>query len=692
MPKKEFTSFDVSAVVYELRQQIIDSRVNNIYQLGPTTFLFKLHKVNGPPLQLVIESGKRLHLTAYVPEKPVHPPDFCMALRKYLRDAWLRDVEQYEFERIANLHFESRTGKFTLVLELFGDGNLILVGENGSVLQALVLKRMRDRNILRGEAYKPPPALGKNPMKASSEELEEIFETFGDAEVVRTLARSLSLGGVYAEEVLARARVEKSRSCKALTCDERKSVYDSLRSLTATLAGSDYEPRIIQESDGTYLDAVPFPLKRYEGANFLKYGTFNEALDEFYLHSTATGKALEFDGKIRELQREAERLRRVVAEQEKSVKESLEKSEHEKSIGDIIYAHSVELQSLLNLFLKAKEEGRGWSSVVKDVSSAGLAGDEAESLFESFDSRSLSIRVFADNIRFSLNLRWTLFENAASFYDQGKKAKQKAAGASVALEESRKKLAEVMRSIKEVEEAKLAKPAEVIAELTKRKVETKDWYEKFRWFISSDGFLVVAGKDSVSNEVLVKKHTKAEDAVFHAEITGAPFVVVKAEDKTPSEQALREAAEFAVSFSRGWREGMASVDVYWVKPEQLSKSGPSGESVPHGAFAVVGKRNWMRGTPLMLAIGVVEDEELLFVGGPLDAVRAKTSTYVAIKPGDEFGKQLLKDVLRTLSDRVPKEKRERVARASIELIREFVPYTRGRLTEAGSRPQERRTQ
>jgi hypothetical protein len=65
---------------------------------------------------------------------------------------------------------------------------------------------------------------------------------------------------------------------------------------------------------------------------------------------------------------------------------------------------------------------------------------------------------------------------------------------------------------------------------------------------------------------------------------------------------------------------------------------------------------------------------------------------VAIKPGDEFGKQLLKDVLRTLSDRVPKEKRERVARASIELIREFVPYTRGRLTEAGSRPQERRTQ
>src|SRR5512137_1462796 len=110
--KKEFTSFDVSAVVHELRQQICDSRVNNIYQLDPATFVFRLHKTDTPPLQLVVESGKRLHLTAYVPEKPLHPPDFCMALRKHLRDAWLRDLEQYEFERMVKLFFESKTGKF----------------------------------------------------------------------------------------------------------------------------------------------------------------------------------------------------------------------------------------------------------------------------------------------------------------------------------------------------------------------------------------------------------------------------------------------------------------------------------------------------------------------------------------------------------------------------------------------------
>ena len=142
--------------------------------------------------------------------------------------------------------------------------------------------------------------------------------------------------------------------------------------------------------------------------------------------------------------------------------------------------------------------------------------------------------------------------------------------------------------------------------LAKRKEEmaNKQWYEKFRWFTSSDGFLVVAGKDTVSNEVLIKKYTKQEDVVFHAEITGSPFVVVKAQGKEISEQTLKEAAEAAASYSRAWRENAGTADVYWVKVDQLSKSGSSGESIPHGAFFVVGKRNWYNNTPLKIAVGI----------------------------------------------------------------------------------------
>ena len=158
--------------------------------------------------------------------------------------------------------------------------------------------------------------------------------------------------------------------------------------------------------------------------------------------------------------------------------------------------------------------------------------------------------------------------------------------------------------------------------------------------------------------------------------------MVKAEGKPPSEQALREAGEFAAAFSRAWREAFGSVDVYWVKPEQLSKSGPSGEYVPHGAFAVNGKRNWLRNVPLRLAIGVVDDDAVGFVGGAVDAVKAKAKTYVILEPGDAEGKELLKQVLRALMVKLPKEQREKVGKASIEQVREFVPYTKGRIIDA----------
>jgi len=111
--------------------------------------------------------------------------------------------------------------------------------------------------------------------------------------------------------------------------------------------------------------------------------------------------------------------------------------------------------------------------------------------------------------------------------------------------------------------------------------------------------------------------------------------------------------------------------------DQLSKSGPSGESVPHGAFFIVGKRNWYRNTPLQVAVGIIVGEETSFVGGPLDAVKAKTKTYVSISPGDNMGKDLLKQILKTLTLKLSKEQREKAGKISIEQIREFIPYTKG---------------
>jgi predicted ribosome quality control (RQC) complex YloA/Tae2 family protein len=170
--KKEFTSFDVAIVVHELKETIANSRVNNIYQLNEKTIVLKMHKTDKPPLRLIMEAGTRLHLTNYALKPPKVPPAFCMALRKYLRGAWLDNIEQYEFERIVTVYFKTKMGMLRLILELFGEGNIILTGEKGEILQALVFKRMRDRNIIRNEVYQFPPSSGKNPFNVSKDELK----------------------------------------------------------------------------------------------------------------------------------------------------------------------------------------------------------------------------------------------------------------------------------------------------------------------------------------------------------------------------------------------------------------------------------------------------------------------------------------------------------------------------------------
>ncbi|MCX6644401.1 MAG: ribosome rescue protein RqcH, partial [Candidatus Bathyarchaeota archaeon] len=504
----------------------------------------------------------------------------------------------------------------------------------------------------------------------------------GEVEVVRVTARFLGIGGVYAEEVLLRANVDKAKPCKNLTDMEIKGIFDTLQSLLSKLSEGNLEPSIILDQDGSFLDVVPFKLKRYEGFKTQVYNSFNQSLDEFYLRVTVAESALA-SVEVDKLKQEADRLKRVIAEQEKSIHEDEAKAERDKLIGDTIYAHFNELQTFQDKLLNANMAGKDWNMLINEALEAKKTGKIPEVYIESFDGRNLALNLCIDNLRFSITLRHSLFDNASEYYERGKKAKQKSAGALAALDDSKKRLAKIERELREAEELKSLKPAEIMEALSKRKLEreNKAWYEKFRWFTSSDGFLVVAGKDTVSNEVLIKKYTTQEDAVFHAEISGAPFVVVKAEGKTISEQTLREAGEFAASFSRAWRENAGSADVYWVKLDQLSKSGPSGESVPHGAFAVVGKRNWMRSVPLKLAVGIIVNEETCFVGGPVDAVKAKTKTYVTLVPGDLAGKELLKQLLRSLMLKLPKEQREKAGKTSIEQIREFVPYTKGTVTQ-----------
>ncbi|MFC1488122.1 NFACT RNA binding domain-containing protein [Thermoproteota archaeon] len=208
----------------------------------------------------------------------------------------------------------------------------------------------------------------------------------------------------------------------------------------------------------------------------------------------------------------------------------------------------------------------------------------------------------------------------------------------------------------------------------------KEWFEKFRWVYSSDGFLVIGGRDATTNEILVKKQMEPHDIVFHAEIVGAPFVLVKTEGKTVPEQTINEAAQLAASYSRAWKELFSTINVYWIYPEQVSKSPPSGQSLPKGSFMIRGTKNFVRSVPMNIAIGVkTDDETLTVVGGPVDAIVSQTDAFVEIIQGTQKSSQIAKKVRHLLSTKVSEDLKRSITAIPLEEIQRFIPLGRGKI-------------
>jgi len=666
--KTELSSFDIAVLINELNQTIKNAYIDNIYQLNPNTLLLRLRQPAKPPSQLLVEAGKRLHLTAYTIKKPQKPTAFCMALRKHLTNGKILGLQQHEFERTVTISMGTREGNFQLVTELFGEGNIILVNPQNVVLYALAYRRMRDRNILRGESFKHAPSSGRNPLNLSRLDLDEL-KSFGDLEVVRALTKLVSIGGLYAEEVLLRARVEKTSPCKALTEQGLDRIFTQLRTLLAQLSEAETKPSIasiVVNERGEWVDATPIRLEKYAHLKHVAYKTFNEALDEYFTQAEAMTRASKAE---KELERELSKLNRVLQEQQKTMEETRRSTEQNKRVGDLIHAHLGELQLLLQKIVEGKQSGKAWEQMVSEIEQEKRAGQTPAVYFLSLDSKRRVLNVSVAGADLSLDISRSVQANASNYYERAKKAQRR-------LEGARKAMLETQAKIRELRQKEAERVEEVLEVPSKRK--ERAWYEKFRWFHSSDRFLVIGGRDATTNEILIKKYTQPHDIVFHADILGASFVVIKTEGKTPPEQTIREAAQLAASYSNAWREMLGAVDVYWVRPEQVSKSPPPGQYLARGAFMIHGAKSYIRKIPLRLAIGVLlKEEEATVIGGPTEAIAKQTRVFAEIVSGQQKSSVLAKQLRQLLAKKVSGEWQRRILEIPLEEIQRFIPSGRG---------------
>lgn len=345
--------------------------------------------------------------------------------------------------------------------------------------------------------------------------------------------------------------------------------------------------------------------------------------------------------------REKERLGRIESQRKEALEKwrEAEKSAREKA--DAIYRKFDTVEGLLEKFSLKKESG-----------------------FEPIQRKEgLHITVNLDGVDVRLDLKKSGQENAAFYYEQAKKAKRKIAGIQTSLEKPIETKPQEEKEYPDTETHDLIEGAEAPS--------LHRWYQKFKWFTSSDGILVIAGKNAEQNELILKNHAEPEEWCFHADIQGAAFTVIKSGQENPPEQTRKEAAEFAAVNSKAWTRGLGTMSVFSVLRKNLSKNPPTGMNLPKGSFMVYGQKTWYRNVPLNIAVGANTEGKIL--AGPESALKKSCPYLVILIPGRRKASDLSRDIKSELLKQAKPRDLLSLQRLSLEEIARHVPFGFGEI-------------
>ncbi|MEM0149922.1 MAG: NFACT RNA binding domain-containing protein [Candidatus Micrarchaeaceae archaeon] len=224
--------------------------------------------------------------------------------------------------------------------------------------------------------------------------------------------------------------------------------------------------------------------------------------------------------------------------------------------------------------------------------------------------------------------------NADAYYKKAKKLAQKREGAQNAIAELGKKLEEVKKRNE-------AAPKHAFIKATNR-----EWYEKFHWFTTSEGFLVIGGRDSHQNEMLNARYFEEGDLFFHADIFGASAVILK-KGVSAGAGSKSETAQFAACYSSAWERMLSNIDVYAVKRDQVSKSTNKG-SLGAGSFLLKGEREWFRNMKLELVALVKEGKLNVLPREAFDKMNYN-ATHILVRQGKAKKSDAAKAIANALS-------------------------------------------
>jgi predicted ribosome quality control (RQC) complex YloA/Tae2 family protein len=632
--KKAMSNVDVAAMVAELSDRILGGFTGKAYQQSSDKIWLSVQSPAEGRLDLLLVAGRRVNISKAERPASKTPPQFPTMLRNRLSGGRIVEVRQHDFDRVLEIAVERSGARHYLVVELFPKGSMVLLDESRTILSMLRKMVYRGSKMAAGEKYLYHPGQ-LDPRTISLPDLASWLATAGQ-DLVRSLVRGLNMGGTYGEEVCLVAGVDKNRPAADLDVAEIERVHQALREvfLAETL-----DPHIVLDG-GEPVDVLSRPLRIYEALEKRRYATFSEALDAFFVEKEGTQEE-----KKNPLDRRIEVQKRAIEEFEAQEKALIKK-------GEQVYQIYGSVEQILAVVGQAKEKGFSYNEIWERVSGSTLPA--ARSIL-SLDGQG-EMRVLLVGEELELHAGLTVPQNAQRYYEKAKEMARKASGAKAALA-----ITEELRSGKSA-------PRKTRAASVYRRRKPK-WYERFRWFYSTDGFLVLGGRDADSNEEIYTKYLERRDYAMHTDAPGAPLTVIKTEGELVPEQTLLEAAQFAVSYSSVWKGGLVAADCYLIKGDQVSKTPESGEFLKKGAFVIRGERRYFKDTPLGLAVGIAEG---VLIGGPVAAVRPKADPVVEIEPGELNADDLAKRIYRQFSEKV-EDRAFLKSVASVDQILQFLP-------------------
>ena len=605
----ELSGIELHYLVNKISSKITSSYyVSNISSITKNSILLKLHHPTESDINLIV-STKGIWITSKK-YKQMEDNQLLSILSREIERAKINSVSQPGSERIFFLHFINKDNKERkLVVEIFGKGNIILCDESMKILWILNPVEVRHRILKTGLEYVLPPNRGEDVFQISLEGMKKSRDTQPEnTDLVRWLAKCTSLPRKYVEEILLHSGIS-AKYANNLSDNDVQIIYDKTKEITSKVIDeTNHEPSIMVDKLGLAIDASPIVMSG--DSNTKKVESYMDGIDQVLSNEIISiGRSLkteETDRKILELEHDLE-------EQNKAKTQVITRSQNLRRV-----AH--ELMNLSSMGIEDMND-----STVRNL----LENNDSEIVKE---NGITYLNIENERIKFESSIP----KFSSLLFSRAKELERGAINIDKASEELRLRVEKLQNQTQKIHE-----------KIQFSKLESKQWYERYRWFVTSDGYLVIGGRDASSNSAIIRKYMTDNDIIFHAEIHGSPFFLVKNVNNQEKQDSgyVEEAAQATISFSRAWKDGLSSGDAYWVFPNQVKKGAPTGQFLPKGSFVIEGKRNFCRGIELKLSIGLVQiEKKYSIVCGPLNAVRKRSLVFTSLLPGGTDSMNLAKKV------------------------------------------------